>query len=531
MKKTLILILIFSTLSLLAESVKIEDNKPVKFFELYGFLSLNHRLSYNLTLNGNNPYLSSTALKKTTEKDGKVTGIDKSTREDVLSWATLKLHLEPIINVAESMEIHTSFSLFGNQNLGTNNVFPDTVENGLLRDTQSVNSSSILFEGLWGIVSTPLGELKFGRMPFNWGLGILYNDGNSITDYSFGDLVDRIQLTVPLGGFKIIPAIDFASEGMMQKYHDYFIDASQKDDAWQLSARILSTEDDPVLKQEKIDRGNAVTEFGAMIMYSWKSNSASKFDTTTKTMSNTSDRIVNDAVNYSYRSQNSKIWKLDGWTEFNYKRLTLRGELAFVSGTLGHAVKDDGSSEEIKTQMVGFALEAKYKFVPNKIHLSLLSGFATPDDAKHVQGNSWNMPGNAIDTTTGQNDSSVDNFRFNKNYKFNSIIWNDILGRFTAGYYASLKLDYFFSQKIKSYAGFTFSGAFKSENTIGWGGTTIAVEPFVGTEYKSKTGLLAGIKYQIAFPYDGLKKRDTTTNEIVDAGTVHMLHTYIGFIF
>ena len=535
MKKALIFVLIFvlilSTFSLFGESLEIKDNKPVKFFELYGFLSLNHRLSYNLTLNGNNPYLSTTALKDTVEKDGKIIGLDEKTRENTLSWATLQLHLGPVINIAETMEIHSQISLFANNNLGTNNVFPDTIQNGILRDSQQSISSAIAFEGLWGIVSTPIGELKFGRMPFNWGLGILYNDGNSVTDYSQGDYIDRIQLTVPLGNFKIIPAFDFASEGIMQKYHDYYIDASQKDDAWQLSARILSTEDDPILKQEKIERGNAVTEFGAMIIYSWKTDSISTFDTDKNTMSNTSDLIVDNSKNYSFRTQNAKIWKLDGWSEFNYKKLTIRGELAFISGTIGKTIKEDKSSEEVKTQMVGFALETQYKFVPNKIHLSLLAGFATPDDAKHVQSDAWQLPGNAINSKTGEIDNSVDNFRFNKNYNINSLIWNDILGKFTAGYYTSLKLDYFFSQKIKSSVGFTFSGAFKAENTIGWGGTTLAIEPFIGTEYKSKTGFLAGIKYQIAFPYDGLKKRDATTDEIIDASTVHMLHSYLGFVF
>ena len=254
-----------------AQMIKVEDGKPLKYFELYGYFSFGFKYTNNMVLNGNNPYLTGTTIRKIEVDDVSGDTVPaSSSKEKDLSWSWLKLHLEPVINVAETLEIHTKMSIFGNTAMGADNYIADTRSNGLLRDAQLRTSGSIVFEGLWGTIDTPIGELKIGRMPYHWGLGILYNDGNRVTDQGTGDYLDRIQFTIPVAGFKIIPSFDFASTGVLQKYQDYFIDASQKDNGYNIGVAFMMKEDDPALLESKILNEQTVFEFGAMFMFSWK---------------------------------------------------------------------------------------------------------------------------------------------------------------------------------------------------------------------------------------------------------------------
>src|SRR5260370_31524125 len=55
--------------------------------------------------------------------------------------------------------------------------------------------------------------LRFGRMGFNWGLGMVHNDGNCL-DCDHGDTVDRIMFVAqPLTDFYISPMIDWNGIG------------------------------------------------------------------------------------------------------------------------------------------------------------------------------------------------------------------------------------------------------------------------------------------------------------------------------
>src|SRR5262249_35482772 len=74
---------------------------------------------------------------------------------------------------------------------------------------QGINSDrpSLLVKRAWGEVAIPLGILKFGRMPNQWGLGIYANSGdydpiNGTYDYDadFGDSVDRVSFSAVIPG-------------------------------------------------------------------------------------------------------------------------------------------------------------------------------------------------------------------------------------------------------------------------------------------------------------------------------------------
>ena len=509
--------------------VKIQQGKPVKFFELYGYFNVANTFSYNMKLSGNNPYMASRNTINNVVTD-ETTGekVTRTANEHVLNWAWLKLHLEPVINIAETMEIHTKLSIFGNTAMGADNYEFDKKENGLLRDAQLSTSANIVFEGLWGVFDTPIGQLKVGRMPFSWGLGILYSDGNKFNSLSSGNYLDRLQLTIPIMGFKLIPAFDLASTGLLDKYHDYFIDASQKDDGFNVSLMFTMQEDDPAVLENKILNEKTVVEVGAMVMFSWKNTSSgewAKSDENGGTVESTSDHFVDPDKVYAYTGQGAKLWKLDAWLNLYYKFFALKTELAFLTGTIGKIRLEDGRDKSVKTQMVGWAADLGFRVIPKKFHIGLLTGIASPDDADYVQGDSWSTPGNSVNNSSTKSDRTVENFRFNKDYNFNSALWNQFLGRFTAGYYASLTMTYFFLDDLKGYIGTTYSMALKKNNSLGGKGLPNAIEPFIGIDYANKSGMRTGLRYQIGVPFSGL---DTDEQ---DTSLFHYLNVYLGVVF
>jgi len=512
-----------------APLVKIQQGKPVKYFELYGYFNVADTFSYNMKLSGNNPYMASRNTVNNVSTD-ETTGerVTSPTNEHVLNWAWLKLHLEPVINIAETMEIHTKLSIFGNTAMGADNYEIDRKENGLMRDAQLATSASIVFEGLWGVFDTPIGQLKVGRMPFHWGLGILYSDGNKFNTLSSGNYLDRIQLTIPIMGFKIIPAFDLASTGLLDKYHDYFIDASQKDDGFNVSLMFTMQEDDPAVLENKLLNEKTVVEVGAMVMFSWKGDTTGEWVKSEEDggdVQPTGDKFVDPDKIYAYTGQSAKLWKLDAWLNLHYKNFSFKTELAFLTGSIGKIRLDDGKDASVNAQMVGWAADLEYRIIPKKFHMGFLTGIASPDDADYIQGDSWNTPGNSVNNSSTNSDRTVENFRFNKDYNFNSALWNQFLGRFTGGYYASLTATYFFLDDLKGYVGTTYTMALKENNSLGGKGLPNALEPFIGIDYANKSGMRLGTRYQIGIPFSGL---DTDEHETT---LFHYLNVYLGMVF
>ena len=78
-------------------------------------------------------------------------------------------------------------------------------------------SDALVIKHVWGELMTPFGELKFGRMPFHFGLGIFANDGLDL-DADGGTTVDRVMLTVKAMEHYFSLGWDFISEGATSAY-------------------------------------------------------------------------------------------------------------------------------------------------------------------------------------------------------------------------------------------------------------------------------------------------------------------------
>jgi len=293
----------------------------------------------------------------------------------------------------------------------------------------------------------------------------------------------------------------------------------------------MMNEDDPQILENKLLNEQTVVEFGAMVMFSWKGKGSGQWKDDTATIEETNDKYIDNSKTYAFTNQDAQLWKIDGWFNLHHRNFSLKTELAFITGTMGKMLLDDGKSEkDVKAEMVGVAMEMEYRAIPKKFHLSLFTGLASPDDADLVQADTWGNPGNSVNNSSVNTDSKVQNYRFNKDYDFNSVLWNQFLGRFSAGYYASLFGTYYIIDELKIDLGATYSMALQENNSLGGRGLPSAIEPFVGIDYANKSGLRGGARYQLGIPFSGLEVEEAD-GDISQAGLFHYLNVYLGIVF
>jgi hypothetical protein len=63
-------------------------------------------------------------------------------------------------------------------------------------------TTSIRAKRAWAEIDTEFGSIYFGRMPWNWGRGLFYNDG-SCADCDVGTTVDRVMAMTTVYGHQL----------------------------------------------------------------------------------------------------------------------------------------------------------------------------------------------------------------------------------------------------------------------------------------------------------------------------------------
>lgn len=87
-------------------------------------------------------------------------------------------------------------------------------------DTGAATLANIQATRLWGEADFGVGRLRFGRVPVEWGTGMVFNAGNDPDD-EFGDTADRIQFTGKAGQVYLMGAWEQRYEGLTNDPDDY----------------------------------------------------------------------------------------------------------------------------------------------------------------------------------------------------------------------------------------------------------------------------------------------------------------------
>jgi hypothetical protein len=134
-----------------------------------------------------------------------------------------RFRIAPTWTVAQGVELHAQVDGLAYTRFGST---PDTAVNPVggaatplaFTDGQTPSGTMALTRG-WADVHTPYGRLSFGRMPMQWGAGLLWNAGNDpLSEY--GDSADRVAFTTRIGSVFVLGTADWVHEGYVNEPDD-----------------------------------------------------------------------------------------------------------------------------------------------------------------------------------------------------------------------------------------------------------------------------------------------------------------------
>ncbi len=333
-----------------------------------------------------------------------------------LTFGTMRLRLRPVFALGESVRVHTEFDVFDNMVLGSS---PGP---GALRSLDPGMSppafgasmgSAIRVRRAYGeVVHRELGRLRFGRMGWRWGLGMLYDDGEDLDADRQTD-VDRIEGTRRFGNYWVRAAWDFAEQGAVRHVgpgtEALPVDATVRDDVDRFVVSVERRFTDREA-QEALDEGRWVLEGG--LQFAWWSQflGAEGVDPASP---RGEDLVRRDAT----------LYQPDLWLRVRHGGLRLSLEAAALFGSVGNVLAAGFEPEPHDVLQFGAAFEGEYRLLDDKLafHLTVVAASADPD----VDGLS-----EQDDLVTQQSDDrTVSTFRLHPNYRVDEILWRRILGR------------------------------------------------------------------------------------------------------
>jgi uncharacterized protein (TIGR04551 family) len=479
--------------------------------------------------------------------------VNDPTGSGTQNTANMRFRLDPTFNVSEEIRIRGTFDFLDNVILGSTPLGSprneiDFTSTGQVAPVTGVNTFANAFavKRVWAEVQTPIGLLSFGRMPSQWGMGIFAHAGNGFDD-DLGDTVDRLQLAIPmgslLGGLTLIPMYDSISSGIttdsmtpsqVGRATGQGVDLDPADDVGALGLKVVHL-DSPDEVRRKLEKGAASLSYGAWLSYRSQRFALPFY------------RLGGDpyqsTYTYSYDLGNgvtgtntiplppvrrgASSYTLDLWFSLETPRLKLEAELVGITGRIGDATTMPGFPVgPVDILQAGGALRANYKFAEGRFMLGFEGGVASGDPSPGF----GNYPGRTVcaykanpaaaGTTivecTAQQPGDIDgrqyadgrsswnNYRFNPAYRVDLLLWRELIGGVTDGWYVKPTIRWEMLPGLVGTAQVVYSQAMLASSTPSARHTPLGVELDVGLSYASDDGFLARVDYGFLQPLDGM---------------------------
>src|SRR4051812_48550544 len=270
--------------------------------------------------------------------------------------ANLRFRLDPEFHVSDNLRVISQIDLLDNLVLGSTpsgyavdggSVLPRSgyAPLGALDDGTAAPSGgrnnlrdSIIVKRVWAEWVTPVGQLRFGRMPNHWGLGMVYNSGDGHDD-DYQSTIDRAQI---ISGVKSLDlyasaAIDFPNEGptsdalSIERGQPY--DIAQLDDVNQYTFSVLRKKS-PELIRAALNRGEVVLNGGLQVQYRHQLLASDLAGTCGEGAAALGCDPSNTKLGFVRRD--ASMWMPDLWVQLLYRGFRFETEIATVQGSIAN---------------------------------------------------------------------------------------------------------------------------------------------------------------------------------------------------
>jgi uncharacterized protein (TIGR04551 family) len=465
------------------------------------------------------------------------------------SDANFRFRFEPTIAVSEDLSIHFQADMLDNVLLGSDPVSdkfldPFTPLNVL---ASSRAGSTVNVKRVWGEVNTALGEFLFGRMGYNWGLGILHNDGNCI-DCDYGDTFDRIAFAPrEFRGHHFTAMFDLLDKGASTSgpLNDLGrpVDLDTLDDGYRVAVEVTHVDTAEEIKR-KLDAKQWVVNYGLLLDYQ---------------VQNWQQAItVNGLVNPSERSlaarRGAKFYQPDFFVSLKRRKWRLDAEFASTIGNIDSRAQNDallnaavptalaGVVAPVSFLQFGGALQSDFAMLTaDSLLFGVDLGGASGDKGAFgfgarpyrngsggVNGCGTNcsyqaaargdIDGSHIDfSNLGHSHGRVNNFVFNRAFNVDMILFRNLVSAITSAWYVKPSLRWRPTGRKSGGGDDTgfelllsamYSQAWYAENTPGQA-KPLGLEFNAGITYDTSDRFHVGLAYGLLVPFSGLQNSQT----------------------
>ncbi len=485
-------------------------------------------------------------------------------KERTIAGANMRFRFEPTFNISEEVRIRMQVDALDNVILGAtpdyafsrdpNHVYSRDnfafLSESQLPPRSGINAltDSIAVKRVWGEISTPVGLLRFGRMGSQWGLGMLHNDGTCL-DCDWGDTVDRVMFVAePLAGFYVTPMFDFNAEGPTS-YRDpnggQPFDLSNSDDAHSIVLAIARRDTESQAKA-RLEAGQTLFNYGAHVTYRWQRNDSADYYGAPFTNESVNSPIGNNSKggNAGYVLRQAQMVMPDIWLKFERDLVRIELEVGAVIGNIANIAPsetDVNLRKGIGLLQFGGVLQGEVRLLDSALKIQLELGFASGDKAPGF-GNYPRRKAVGLDNTPvngdldGQQyacysngtctDTTVRNFRFNRDYRVDMILFREILGGVTDAFYVKPTVSYRIADGFNAFGSVIYSRAIYAESTpsaLGRadgtvvGDANLGFEINLGARYETEDGFFGELRWGILFPLGGFGDQRPNAAQSLDS--------------
>ncbi len=551
----------------------IANKRKLEFVTFDGYLRVRPDLFYNFNLWGR-----SSAGTPYTDPSGytlwpvSTTSNSERTNEGI----NMRFRVEPTLNISEEVRIRAQFDILDNITWGStpsysysrnasNGYAYDRNQFGLFSTSQNTPSSginsvsdAIAVKLVWAEVATPIGLLRFGRMPAQWGMGILYNDGNDI-DSDYGDNFDRVSFTVePVHGWFIVPMYQInigGTSSLTQQFGGQSFNLSSTD-ASRSYLIAIARKDTEAERAQKLAAGGTVFNFGLHFEYRAQSNDSVNYYNPS---SYGTQGLSPTQASATWVPRRGQLFIPDLWAKVEGRRWKVEAEVAAILGSITNraltpaGASDPGQDQSLYVYEVGGAINGEYRFLNGDLEVGAEIGVASGDKSPgfgvynrrvgkgsngQAQPGDIDGPQYTCSTIGTCANNQITNYTFNPAYRVDMILYREILGSVTDSIYVKPRIKYRIVRGFEAWFSLLYSRAMFVESTpsyiYGNNDASLGVELNVGARYETDDGFFGQIQYGVLFPLAGFSRtvgNPGTTSSQVPLEVAHAVRAILGVKF